>query len=178
MFRRLDRRWKAARTLADLGSLTALWLEGSLPGGHPGGYDRPDPETLPLVPVLAAANRAGFVTDVSQPGFDGAGYDGHRWEQRAAVDGHIADGPLLDRIVAGAKAARLLVEVDGDRLPVSWTEGETTCWFGGELPVSYVRRCWPRAAVPAVLAARRLLVADRNFGPHDRLWRVLDEAVR
>ncbi|RKN40783.1 DUF6919 domain-containing protein [Streptomyces hoynatensis] len=178
MFRRIDRRWKAARTLADLGTLTADWLEGSLPGGHPGGYDRPDPETLPLIPTLAAANRARFVTDVSQPGWDGIGYDGHRWEQRAAVDGYIAAGPLLDRIVAAASAAGLLVEVDGRSIPVTRSQGQTKTAFGAQPPVSYVRHCWPRAAVPPILAAHRLLIADRRFGPHDRLWRVLDEAVR
>lgn len=55
--------WRDARTLADLGELTARWLEGtvgSVPGTVPGCG--PDEETGPLVAVLATANRAGFVT--------------------------------------------------------------------------------------------------------------------
>lgn len=46
-------RWRGARTLGDLGELTAQWLEGtigSVPGVMP-GYG-PDEETVPLVPVL------------------------------------------------------------------------------------------------------------------------------
>jgi len=62
--RRSDRRrWKAAGSLADLGELMALWLEGkvaSWPGYAP-NYG-PDDETKDLVPTLAACNRAGYVT--------------------------------------------------------------------------------------------------------------------
>jgi hypothetical protein len=61
--------WRAARTLPDLGNATADWLEGktaSQPGYAPG--HGPDTETTGLIPGLAAANRAGFVTRQSQPG--------------------------------------------------------------------------------------------------------------
>jgi hypothetical protein len=61
--------WAEARTLTDIGQLTAQWLEGTIthnPGyGGPGG---PDDETLALAPGLAIINRAGLVTDFSQPG--------------------------------------------------------------------------------------------------------------
>ena len=69
--------WEAARTLADLGELTAQWLEGAIasqPAYTPGCG--PDPETAPLIPVLACCNRAGYVTNGSQPGEAGTGYDG------------------------------------------------------------------------------------------------------
>ena len=62
-------RWRAARTLADLGELTAQWLEGkiaSIPAVVPGCG--PGEETAELIPVLAACNRAGYVTTVSRPG--------------------------------------------------------------------------------------------------------------
>jgi len=75
-------RWHSARTLAGLGELTAQWLEGKI--GYVPGYGGapPDEETEPLIPVLAAANRAGFVTIVSQPGEEPtAGYDGETWMQ-------------------------------------------------------------------------------------------------
>ena len=74
--RRTDRkRWASARTPADVGELTAQWLEGriaSQPGYAPGCG--PDPETADLTGVLAACNRAGFITDTSQPGESGPGY--------------------------------------------------------------------------------------------------------
>ncbi|ASR39866.1 hypothetical protein BAY61_31770 (plasmid) [Prauserella marina] len=61
-------RWYAARSLTDLGQLTAAWLEGELesqPGYVPG--NGPDEETNELVPILAAVNRAGYLTMCSQP---------------------------------------------------------------------------------------------------------------
>ena len=60
-------RWASARTLADVGELTALFLEGEI-GQTPSHLGPPDTETDPLAGVLAAANRAGFVTHHSQPG--------------------------------------------------------------------------------------------------------------
>src|SRR5690242_948094 len=88
--------WACARTLADLGQLTARWLEGDL-ATVPGYGCRPAAETALLVPVLAAVNRAGYVTAGSQPGHAGPGYDRARWEQRAAVEG-LAAPPLAARI--------------------------------------------------------------------------------
>jgi hypothetical protein len=71
--------------LADLGELTAQWLEGtiaSVPTVWPGCG--PDEEATELIPVLAARNRAGYVTTVSRagegpaPGYDGAVVDSAR----------------------------------------------------------------------------------------------------
>jgi hypothetical protein len=56
--------WRTARTLADLGKLTARWLEGEITT-TPSHLGPPDSETTDLIPTLAAANRAGFVTDQS-----------------------------------------------------------------------------------------------------------------
>lgn len=89
---RTDRaRWRAARSIADLGHLTALWLEGEV-ASHPSCATPnfgPDEETAHLVPVLAAANRAGYLTDNSQPGFIERGSDGDLLQRLlAAVDAH------------------------------------------------------------------------------------------
>jgi hypothetical protein len=59
--------WRSARTLADLGELTARWIEGAI-ASQPGYFGAADLESDDLVPVLAAVNRAGFRTDTSQPG--------------------------------------------------------------------------------------------------------------
>jgi hypothetical protein len=72
--------WDKARTVADLGELTARWLEGSISwnptytngdtyAAEVGTFNRPpEDETKPYVHLLAAVNRAGFVTNFSQPG--------------------------------------------------------------------------------------------------------------
>src|ERR1700678_2550864 len=100
--------WASARTLADLGELTAQWLEGGIisqPGYAPGCG--PDEETVPLIPILATLNRAGFVTSGSQPGDAGYGSEGTGWQQRAAVEG-FADAALLVRLSDAAYDAGLL----------------------------------------------------------------------
>lgn len=58
--------WRDARSLADLGELMARFLEGAIDEA-PTFVGRPDPETDPLVAVLAQVNRAGYVTTCSQP---------------------------------------------------------------------------------------------------------------
>ncbi len=86
--------WREARTLTDVGALTARWLTGDLPY-HPAyrpldGVTGPDPETTQtpgVIDALVALNRAGFVTWSSQPGFDGPGHDGATWRQRPYVLG-------------------------------------------------------------------------------------------
>jgi hypothetical protein len=54
-------------------SLTAQWLEGEI-RSEPRYFSRPDAETAPLIPVLAACNRAGFLTGAtSTPAAAGRG---------------------------------------------------------------------------------------------------------
>lgn len=179
----IDRRWREARSLADLGATAADWLEGSLPGEHPNGYDTLDPETKSLVPVLAAANRAGFITDNSQPGESGTGYDGSHYEQRAAVDGWIAPGRLLDRIRTEAKRAGLTVvsQQAGSRprpgIPVTRANGQAVTWFATWEP-HRTRTEWIWSGVGG--RARRelrtttyLTLIDPAWGPSTRLWDVL-----
>ncbi|WP_435862445.1 DUF6919 domain-containing protein [Streptomyces phaeochromogenes] len=64
---------------------------------HPNGYGAhgggPDPETLPLVEILAAANLAGILTKASQPG-ELAEFHGRPWRQRAVFAGFVADPQL------------------------------------------------------------------------------------
>lgn len=76
--------WKRAQSFDELCELGARFVEGResfFPGW---GAEQLDAESEPLVPVLAALNRAGFLTLASQPGTL-AGVDG--CEQRAFVSG-------------------------------------------------------------------------------------------
>ena len=181
---RADRqRWESARTLADLGELTALWLEGTVgsqPGYQPGCG--PDDETTALVPVLATLCRAGYVTTASQPA---APRDGAGWEQRAAVHG-LAGPALALRIADAALAAGLDVIVTqpgrrpgpGDAAVVTRRNGTPVTRFG-TLPPRLLRDwhagwglCHPQA-VDALTAAWQVTVADPVWGRPDVLWRAL-----
>lgn len=172
--------WKTARTVADLGTLMADWLEGRI-ATRPGycATDT-DPETAPLLPVLVAANRAGFVTDNSQPGCDEAGFDGARWRQRAAVDGWIADPDLYARLTTAARNAGLAITTD-EPMVVTTREGEPYTAFGGTIPRRDMRVIWGginRRAFAAVKAAHFVAIVDPAWGESDRLWRLLDQITR
>ena len=186
---RSDRRaWQSARTLADLGHLMALWLEGEIsswPGYAPSWG--PDDETTDLVPTLAALCRTGFVTTGSQPGDTGPGVDGRMYQQRAAVDGLVTDRDLYDRIVSAAHTAGLLVTAHdprtgthGEPIDATRADGVTVTTFGTRLNRRALRTIWPARligtdAFTAVTSAVQLTVAAPEYGaPGQRLWDVLD----
>jgi hypothetical protein len=182
------RRWQSAATLADLGELMALWLEGEIaswPGYQP-GYG-PDEETTEtgLVPTLAACNRAGYVTISSQPGEDPApGLDGLIWSQRAAVEGFVKDHDLLRRLVDAAETAALelvltdLLDTDQDGITVTTRDGKPYTAFGGHVDYRDMRTIWPvisAAAFDQVFGALRVTIAAPEYGATgQRLWDVLD----
>jgi hypothetical protein len=185
--------WESAQTLADIGNFTALWLEGQIgsqPGYAPGCG--PDEETADLIPVLAACNRAGFVTDGSQPGESCTGYDGASWEQRAGVSG-FACAELAARLRTAAEDAHLYVRVHeaprwrfrfGTAIPVTRREGRTFTRFGARLPVRHLRDGWTgyggcsRSAVREVCSAKQVTIVDPEWGRNDRLWPALERFAR
>jgi hypothetical protein len=172
--------WASARDLAHLGALTALWLEGEL-GECPGYCGPPDDETRWLVPVLAACNRAGFLTDGSQPGYD---CGGDKWVQRAAVEGFAA-APLAIELCERALDAGLLAYAriapwwrnrHSTAYPVSACDGRYVTSFGTTLSARYLRwqfsQCH-RAAQAAVCGAIQVTLIDPQWGRNDRLWPAL-----
>jgi hypothetical protein len=181
--------WFAARTLPDLANLTARWLEGDL-ASHPGYGDPgtgPDLETHDLVPMVALLNRAGWLTDCSQPGYTG-GVD----EQRAAVTGFV-DWHLAERIWRVADYAGLFTFVtpverrwwvrrddSSSGVVVTREHGEPATVFGNQPHrrdvVRQYRGCRP-SAVAAVMGSANLTVVDPVWGRNDHLWPVLAEAV-
>lgn len=181
--------WWEARTLDDLAQRTALWLEGAVRSqpGYAANYG-PDEETEHLVPVLAAANRAGFLTDQSQPGVPPEpGYDGETWCQRAAVSG-FANAAMAQRIRDTCTAAGLIVHLHGpgDRragkrgTPVTTRANQTYTSFGRPMPARVIRflyeDCHPDA-VTAILAAHQVTVVDPVWGRDDHLWLHLTDAI-
>ncbi|URN11353.1 hypothetical protein LUW77_03420 [Streptomyces radiopugnans] len=177
---RTDRKaWAQARTIADLGELTARWLEGRI-GSQPGYMPNcgPDEETTVLVPALAAANRAEFLTTNSQPGSEGRGADGRWWVQRAAVCG-FADPPVADRIRRAASRHGCRV-VEDEVMPCTTRDGEIMTAFGGRMRRRDLAATWKpvsRDAYRAVLDARQLAVICPDWGPGGtkRLLAVLGE---
>lgn len=187
MSRRDRNLWRSARTLADLGQHLAAWLDGDIkswPGYMP-GYG-PDPETAELIPVLARLNRAGFLTDSSQPGADET-IDGHHWKQRAAVTGFIDDEDLLEDLSAAAIDAGLLVLIHRPApsptlhgYTVTRLDGQPHTTFGDYVTPRDLRGMWPvinRQAFDAVAHATQLTIVDPRWGSDDRLWRALDNAI-
>ena len=183
--------WQSARTLADLGALAACWLERSITSqpGYAAGYG-PAEETLPLVPVLAALNRAGYFTNGSQPGMAGRGFDGAHWEQRAAVEGFASAG-LTSALGAAAEraglivialdpAARPKVRINGrPAVDVTRRGGRARTAFGAHLSRAHLYDahtgygiCRPDA-IAAVCGAWQVTVIDPEWGRPDVLWAVL-----
>jgi hypothetical protein len=172
--------WRRARTLAGLGELTAKWLEGevkSLPTVIP-GYG-PDEETAGLIPVLAAVNRAGYMTDFSQPGAAEPG-----WSQRAAVSG-FASAATFTALCAAAAGADLIInaahagtEPLAINIVVSLDGDEEYTWSGRAMTRtvvqdSYGPDCHPDA-VEALCQAWQVSIIDPEWGRNDVLWPVLE----
>lgn len=186
---RADRhRWKSATTIAELGQLMALWLEGEI-ASRPGYQPRygPDEETTALIPTLAAANRAGYLTDASQPGCGEIGADGAWWEQKAAVSGLVADPDLVRRLVDVAERAGLDVVLHDildtphtGGIIVTTREGAPTTEFGSALgprELAWIWRGCSRQAIDAIAGATQVTLTAPWFGASSLLWSALAEAI-
>lgn len=185
------RTWADARSLSDLGVMTARWLEGD-EDEHPGHYGQPDDETATLIPVLAAMNRAGFVTIGSQPGMHVGGHI-----QRAAVDflcdhAHLTivqtflarhdftgiiteQAPAWWRQWALTPGEMVTGRLNGEYHPDNWSM-EPLTYFGGQLRRRDISRTFHTAhhhARQASAAAWHVTIIDMEWGPNDRLWRAL-----
>lgn len=185
--------WAEPTTLDGLGEITARWLEGDVadhPNGHHGG---PDPETEEITRPLIELNRAGYVTECSQPAEspEGDTVDGSELGQRAAVSGFAAPG-LSRRIQTAAERAGLIVithrgaatpwtrDVDVPTVVTHWGGAERT-WFGTHLAAEDLNLYYSwinDTAFDALCAADQVTVTDPEWGRKDYLWVVLMDAVR
>ncbi|MBM0233202.1 hypothetical protein JNW91_15815 [Micromonospora sp. STR1_7] len=166
--------WDNAKSLAELGELTARWLTGDL-DETPTHGGPPDEETGPLVPLLAAVNRAGFVTDFSQPGEIDSG-----WQQRASVCGY-CDDATLDRLITAFTPTDLVLLHErtdsGIRLPVTLNLGTAHTWVGGSPGVDYWDdQCSP-ATVRLLAGCWYVTLVDPIWGRDDHLWPTLAAAL-
>lgn len=192
--KKADRKaWASTCTLTDVGELTAQWLEGRI-SSVPGFCGAPDEETLPLVPVLARLNRAGYVTDCSQPGEIDDCCGGGLIEQRAAVQGY-ASPQVAGTLIRAAETAGLVVVSCspagvprwrygyGPSVTVTQVNGLRFTGFGVRIPRRHIRdphigygECG-REAVDVLCSAWQVTVIDPEWGRDDLLWDVLDGAL-
>jgi len=194
---RSDRRaWKQARTLTELGELTARWLEGDI-ASQPGYMPNcgPDPETTELIPTLAKLNRAGYVTECSQPGMaPTVGYDGRLWSQRAAVSG-FADDATAARILTAVEGTELVLIAHGTPPRRRWWQWrrpvnpaivvtsagyQVSTEFGARMSLGDLEGCLGdlgQEGFTAVRDALQVTVIDPAWGRNDVLWPVLDAVV-
>lgn len=171
--------WKTARSLAELGELTARWLEGTEPN-HPCCTEGPDEETSPLIAELAALNRAGFVTDFSQPASQLDGGSG----QRACVCGFCSED-IARRIAALGLWTDLLVIAfppgcdGGHYIPITIDEHRPFSWAGryGLDEIDHYAESCGQEAVEQLTGSWMVQVVDPQWGRSPYLWSHVAEAV-
>jgi hypothetical protein len=192
--------WWNATSIAQMGRLTADWLEGRryfLPGYAAAG---PAAETRDLTAHLAAYNRAGFLTISSQPGHGPReGYDGRMWLQRAYVSGY-TDVDTIHSLGAAlaehhdditlwclpVRQGPRKPELDRDYFPVTLRENDDTATTG-DYDVNTVAGLTPNrrhvkglyrgdlnpAAIKMLQGAWHVTISDNGYHQDDRLWTVL-----
>lgn len=181
--------WAQARTVADLGELTAKWLEGDPEIKHPGYHGAPAAETAPLVPVLAAVNRAGILTITSQPGHaPEAGSDGAVWAQFPGVL-VIAAEPVIERLEAAAGQHSGLVAyatatfatrrtVRDYFAAVTTRDGESVTQFGLQSWRTLYRVLGATRNLPGALrGTHQAVIVDQVHEDRPTLWNLLAEAA-
>ena len=183
------RTWSQAGTLEELATLTAWWLRGWTLF-HPGVHgDGPDPETQPIVDVLAAVNMAGLLTETSQPG-ELATFQGRAWRQRAALTAFVADSKIARALVAQASVVGLVVrsyppgrrvDANGKRDAVdvtTWEGHGVMTGMGDRISPRAVRRIFcgcDRQAVREVTRAWQVTLIDPEWGRDTLLWLFLTQ---
>jgi len=161
--------WRAAESLAELGELTARWLTGEM-RYQPAYFDtEPDSETAPFVSELAAINRAGFMTDGSQPG--------EAWVaggQRAFISGFCSEA-TVERLRHFLLMTDLVVlahwpgsEETTYQLAVTVIDRRENTWVGGISTVSDLLHYYDQALSPRALmelaSAWQVCVVDPVWG--------------
>lgn len=171
-FERAQDLWAAAGGFKDLCELTARFVEGRLSYSPAYGAETVDEETEPLVPYLAALNRAGFMTMNSQPGEDSP-----EWKQRAFVDGYALEH-VAKRIARMSLYTDLHIVVAppgsdvGYHTPVIVRDFMPHGWSGfssvGEIEF-FAEDCGP-LAMRELRTAWSISVIDLDWGRADHLW--------
>jgi hypothetical protein len=137
------------------------------------GYDDPDPETTPLLPVLARANAAGFFTYGSQPGGEWDDEEGHV-KQRAFVEGYL-ERSRVEEFRSYLEGAGLLV-LDGltHDEPLTCVDGQVVTGGRWVSRIDDLMTGLSSSARQELADAASLDVIDLVWGRKDTLWNALD----
>ena len=172
--------WNTAQCFEDLCELSAQWCEGKFENSLT--YGEPDPETQPLLPLLARVNRFGFYTTFSQPG-DGSIESGNA--QRAALHGHTSE-ELARRLYCLGLETELLVLAyppgyDSDvQIPVTVDGFQPFCWHGmtdGQSEREGYRNQLTKDAYYSLLTSWQVVLIDPVWGRKEYLWSLLEEIL-
>lgn len=179
--------WKAANSFRDLCNLGARFIEGEavgFPGWLPGELDE---ESDAQAPLLARAQRAGFLTLASQPGIPPCEAADGRIEQRRAFVFGFAEPPLAERLIRACQSAKLWTanhasEASGGETLTVATRGEQEflCVGDGQGPTElelFEGALGPGPALEALRASRYLVLADPAWGRDDLLWPTLERSL-
>lgn len=165
--------WRTARSLADMGELTVLWLLGQLP--HPGGYESPDEETMRIQDALVRLNRGGFVTEFSQPGEKLK----NGFAQRAAVSGFCSEAVARklaaltlcsDLIVIAYPPNELVRQLWGYMIPITVEDYHPFTWSGRYGDPRESMRGLSRQALKILRDSWYVVMIDPRWGREKYLW--------
>lgn len=169
--------WSEAKSLEDLGEVTARWLQGE-GFEHPLYGGGPDEETAEILADLVLLNRRGLVTTFSQPAepIDNTGFG-----QRAAVEGYASE-ELARRIATVTLHTDLLVFLyrpgweGGYQVPITLSEHHPYSWcgavWGDEELIHWMKVCFEEGML-TLCGAWTVVAIDLKWGRKRRLWREL-----
>jgi hypothetical protein len=177
--------WAKARTLSDLGDLTARWLLGQIQSqpGYFGSVDVDEAIAPGLTAALVQLNRLGVVTSSSQAGVPaGPGFDCATWAQRAAVDAYVDVRDLLwwtEAIQARGFGIHLVGErparLGSDGVTVTTRNRRRYTHFGSwQSPeeIAHAHRGLHSEAILELQCATNVAIYDDAYGPNT-LWPAL-----
>jgi hypothetical protein len=182
-------RWAQAGSLADVGELTAQWLEGRIASqpGYCGPVDTDELDAPGMTGILIRLNRVGVVTNSSQAGLIRTYKGRGPWVQHAAVAG-FAHADAADQLRTLIAAVPGLVFTACERrrgpvAPVSFDGDHVFTDFGAPLPAADIAGTWvgygvcQPAAVAQLVAATQFAIYDAEPGRNDVLWPALARAA-
>lgn len=173
-----ERAWRSARTFDELCVLGARFAAGELDCFPGWGFASLDPESEAIAPVLAALNRAGFLTLASQPGVAAAlDHDAHVRRQRAFVCGFATPTFVAELARIASRSIAVRTHRDprsrGRRIAVS-TRGGVPYAFAGHNAIADELACFAdpcdAAAVDELARAAYVSIVDLRWGRAAHLW--------
>ncbi len=170
------RDWATTTALAGVGELVAQWLDGTRQWIPTYSSSTPHAETRGHIrAALARVNRAGWVTDSSQPGLQRPGL-----RQRAYASGiappaltRYAEQLASDSDLVVLRAVRRPGSTPDINLAVTVRGGRPGTWLGNWAPPEHdvlLEAPLPAPVAEAVQAAEALQVFDPVWGRDDVLW--------